>query len=787
MGLLFRAIFREVAKSAIFAATLFTFVLFLQRAGKLFQILVRSSAPPAVVAHLFVLAIPFTLSFTLPLGVLAGILIALSRMSSDGEIIALRAAGVPSRKVIPPALAFATLAMLVTATASLWLTPYATWKTYKILNQLVAAELTSEVQPQVFDEGFPNRILYISDVIPGAVTRWRNVFIADTTTPEEQKKTDHDRGEGPSVTVAAHAIAVPDVAHNQIQLSLQDGATYDVGKDVADYYTTQAPTGAQILEATKPNEVHSKGYTEIDTIPLYRLAYRDKTLDRDNIIQARIELHQRLALPPACFLLALIGIPLGISSRKGGKSGAFVVTVALAFVYWMGLIAANGLAKQQKLPVGVAMWIPNAVFAVVGLFLLTRIERPGDRDWYAAIAGWTASAWSKLRGKLPLAAAQVRSRSRGWRMFPIPQVVDRYVLKSFLFWFALLLIGLVLMTHVYTFFDLLSDIVKNQIAMTRVFTYLFFLTPELIFDLAPMSVLVAVLITFGILTKHNEITAMKASGVSLYRLALPLLTAALLMSGALFAFAHYYVPDANRKQDAIRKEIKGKPVQTYLHPDRHWVFDPGSNNDPRVFYFKYIDGAQKVMLGPQVFELDPANFRIHKHISAEKARWEPTLRTWIFENGWSREDPGGRREKFSNFTGQAATFAELDERPDYFLQEVLQDQQMNFQQLAAYIRELQRSGIDTITLQVSFYRKFALPLFALVMALISVPFAFLAGNRGAMAGVGVSFTIAIAYWTIGKLFEQLGDVNLLPAALAAWSPDVIFAMAGLYFFTRMRT
>ena len=85
---------------------------------------------------------------------------------------------------------------------------------------------------------------------------------------------------------------------------------------------------------------------------------------------------------------------------------------------------------------------------------------------------------------------------------------------------------------------------------------------------------------------------------------------------------------------------------------------------------------------------------------------------------------------------------------------------MNYQQLAAYIRELQRSGIDTITLQVSFYRKFALPLFALVMALISVPFAFLAGNRGAMAGVGVSFTIAIAYWTIGKLFEQLGDVNL---------------------------
>src|ERR1700722_13151329 len=787
MGLLFRAIFREVAKSSISGSALFSFVLFLQRVGKLFEILVRSSAPPATVAHLFVLAIPFTLSFTMPLGVLVGVLIALSRMSSDGEIIAMRAAGVPSRKVIPPVLVFATLAMLVTASASLWLTPYATWKTYKVLNQLVAAELTSEVQPQVFDEGFPNRILYISDVTPGSLNQWRNVFIADTTPVEEQKKTDHDQGDGPTVTVAPHAIAVPDVPHNQIQLFLQHGVVYDVGKDPKEYYRKSVSSGAQVLEATKPNEVHAKGYTEIDTIPLYRLAYHDKTLDRDNVIQARIELHQRLALPPACFLLALIGIPLGISSRKGGKSGAFVMTVALAFVYWIGLIAANGLAKQQKLPVGVAMWIPNAVFAVVGVFLLTRMERPGDRDLIGTLTGWVAAIWSGLRGKLPAAAAQVRSRSRGWRMFLIPQVVDRYVLKSFLFWFLLLLIGFVMMTHVYTFFDLLSDIVKNNIAMTRVFTYLFFLTPQLIFDSAPMSVLVAVLITFGILTKHNEITAMKASGVSLYRLGVPVLGAALLMSGALFAIEHYYVPDANRKQDAIRKEIKGKPVQTYLHPDRHWVFDPGSKNDTKVFSFKNIDGAQKLMSRPQVFELDPANFHIIKHISAEKARWSATLQTWVFENGWSRQDPGGRHLKFASFAGQTATFPELDERPDYFLQEVLQDQQMNYQQLAGYIRELQRSGIDTITLQVSFYRKFALPLFALVMALISVPFAFLAGNKGAMAGVGVSFTIAIAYWTLGKLFEQLGDVNLLPAALAAWSPDVIFAMAGLYFFTRMRT
>ena len=778
MGILARSIFREVASNAVLGTVLFTFVLFLQRVGKLFEILVRSSAPPATVAYLFALAVPFTLAFTVPCGVLVGVLMGLSRMSSDGEITAMRAGGVPSRKVIAPVLWFATLSMLVTATASLWLTPFSTWKTYKILNQLVAAELTAEVQPRVFEEQFPNRIVYVGDVIPGPVTRWRQVFIADVTPQEERKNEAHERGDNPRVSVASEAIAIPDVAHNQIQLSMISGATHEAGKDSSDYYRTTFPRGDQILAATRPNEVRPvKTYTEMDTLPLYRAAYRDPALDPIQRIEARIELNQRIALPPACFLLALIGIPLGISSRKGGRSMAFVLTVALAFLYWMGLLLANGLAKQQKLPVGLAMWIPNIVFALVGVFFVARIERPGDRDLLGAIRGWFEAAFRKIRGGI--GGAPVLGPLGPSRRFPlVPQVVDTYVLASFLFYFLLLLVSFVLMTHVYTFFELLSDIVKNRIPMFRVLTYLFFLTPELIYDSAPISVLVAVLVTFGVLSKHNEVIAFRACGISLYRLAIPILIASTLLSGALFAFDHYYVPDANRKQDAIRNEIKGHPVQTFLHPERKWIYGKGS----RIYYYKYFDPAERVMAGVHVYELDPATFRVTKHISAERAHWERRIKAWIFENGWSREFPAGDRTKF-----EVATFSELDERPDWFLKEVLQDKQMNFQQLAAYIKELQQSGFDTISLQVLFYRKFSVPLFALIMALISVPFAFLAGNRGATAGVAVSFGIAIAYWSTSLLSAELGDVNLLPAAMAAWSPDVLFAMAGFYFFTRMRT
>ncbi|MDQ6663161.1 MAG: LptF/LptG family permease, partial [Acidobacteriota bacterium] len=157
MKILSRYVFREIISSAVLGTLLATFVVFLQgRAGKeLFEILARSSADPATVLRLFLLALPRVLPLTIPFGVLVGILIGLGRMSTDSEITALRAAGVSSRIVVPPVLLFAFIATLVAGAASLWLTPLAIRGTFKILNRIAAEQLTAEVQPRIFDEQFP--------------------------------------------------------------------------------------------------------------------------------------------------------------------------------------------------------------------------------------------------------------------------------------------------------------------------------------------------------------------------------------------------------------------------------------------------------------------------------------------------------------------------------------------------------------------------------------------------------------------------------------------------------
>jgi LPS export ABC transporter permease LptG len=721
--------------------------------------------------------LPLVLAFTIPVGVLVGVLMALSRMSSDGEITALRASGVSARAVGWPIAIWALIGMLATGAATLWLKPWSIRQTNRALTTVDAAQLSAEIQPRVFQEDFPNTILYVGDVVAGPkVIKWKDVFLADMTPPEERKDT-ADAGSGPKITVASEAIAVPDAANNRLQLNLVNGSTHAEGKEPQAYLNTRFENSEQLLEASSRGERHSvNSFVEMDTVPLARAAAASK--------DARIELHQRLAMPFACLLFALVGIALGVSSRKAGKSSAFVLTVAVSFLYWMAFISLIGLARQSKLPVEFALWLPNLVLAVTGLISFVRLETPGDRDIVGAVQEWMKGVFRSVGGTLKNCppAAPIRRRTIARFSF-LPQLVDTYVLTTFLFYFGLLLASFVLMTQVYNFFELLGDVVKNRIGMGVVFKHLFFLSPKLIYDSTPISVLVAVLVTFGILTKNNEVTAFKACGVSLYRLAIPVFVASLIISGLLFAFDFYYIPQANLIQEALRNQIKNRPVQTYLRPDRKWIIGEHS----QIYYYKYFERAEGVMVGVSVFELNPKTFQLRRHISAERARWEPALNTWIFQNGWKRDISSTRVEKYDDFRGGTMTFAELNEPPGYFLKEDLQEKQMNFLQLASYIRELRQSGFDTVRLQIEYYKKFSLPLFALIMALLSVPFAFTTGNRGAMAGIGVSFGIAIAYWSVNALFEQIGTVNQLPPVLAAWAPNAVFSLGGLYFLARMRT
>ena len=782
MRILSRAIFRELLASATLGTLLFIFVLFLRTIERLSVLLVRMSAPTQVIGKLLLYALPATLPFALPLGVLVGVLVGLSRMSADSEIIAMRAAGVSSITVIRPVLLFTFFALMLTALSSLWLTPLTLRLESEVASKFAAAQLTGEIESRIFNEQFPNTVLYAGDVSSvGKQVIWRHVFIADVTPSAELQQQGKDRGEGPRIIVAQEALPHPDAANNRIILEMKEVRTSERDKE-GKVITTAAPTQIEVLQAQKQEELQlNKTVQEMDTGPLYKRVHRRHDLSHEEYVDAAIELHQRFALPLACILLGLVGVPLGISSRKGGKSSAFITTVVIAFIYYLGFITLIGLARKGSLPVPVAVWTPDAVFAVLSIFLLSRLEKAGDPDvfvwfraFFARMVSKFGSAQPRRRGDARLGAAR--------RFAFRPLLIDGYVLNGFLFYFAILLITLVMLIEIFTFFELLGDMIKNDIGMPTMLDYLWHLAPKLIYDLTPIGTLVASLICFGILTKHNEVTAFKAGGVSTHRLAAPVLVVSFAISAALFAFDHYYIPEANRRQERLRAEIKKKPVATYLRPDRQWIYGQGS----RIYNFRLMDPRQAVMSHVNVYELDPNSFQLVHQISADRAVWDAHAQTWRFQEGISRKT-GERFDSYRQFSGASATFPELTEPPTWFVKEEKEYKEMNFKELSRYIGELQLGGFETIPLRVQYYKKFAVPLFAFIMAVLSIPFAFIAGNKGAMTGVGISLGIAIAYWSIGTVFEQIGNLNQLPPIMAAWSPDLIFMLAGFYLMSRMKT
>jgi LPS export ABC transporter permease LptG len=281
--------------------------------------------------------------------------------------------------------------------------------------------------------------------------------------------------------------------------------------------------------------------------------------------------------------------------------------------------------------------------------------------------------------------------------------------------------------------------------------------------------------------RSNEMTAVKATGVSIYRVVTPVLVAAAFLAGGLFLADQFYLPHTNKRQEALHNQIKGKPPQTYLRPDRKWIF--GQNND--IYYYQFFDPDRDQFANVTIFQLDPASFTITRRIHADRAHWAESLNRWVYERGWERLLHISSIVNYHPF--DVATFPELGESPSYFKKEVKQYSEMNYEELRRYIRDLQQSGFDVVRLRVQLHKKLSYPLITLVMAILAIPFALSTGKKGAITGVAVAVGIAVFYTVVSRLFEAMGDLSQLPPALAAWSPDLIFTLLGGYLILKVPT
>ena len=780
MRILHRYVFREVAAASLVGTLLFTLVLFLQRVEPVMELLVGRGAPASEMLRLLALTIPQAFPFTVPMGVLTGILVAVGRLSSDNEVLAMTACGVRGRTLAGPVTLAALIGFSACAATTLWLTPWSLREQVRIAESFRIQLAGSEVMPRVFIEDFPEHVIWVQDVLPGEGVHWQGIFMADMRSPDARGSISGFNAavDGPRITLASEAFVQPRPEQNRIQIRFPLTTTYEQSSDPERYLAVRSESADQVLQA-RPRQFDpaAKHYDSLSTHALMLEA------EKDGDPQASLLLHGRFALPFACLILPLAGLPLVVSARNSGRSAGVILAMLLCFTYWMISLAGTALAEQAVMPPEVAAWSANGAFAILGALMLRRIDTPVHAHRRSAPTSWLGRPVNRIRRLKRSIATGTSAQNGGSMRGPINllvPVVDRYVLRKFLFFLAVFLVAFIAIWYVFSFFELLNDMLARD-RVGRFVPYLYYLTPFLVYNTAPLAVMVATLVCFGLLSKQHELTAFRACGVSLYRLALPVLLVSAGLSGGLFVLEESYLPEANRRQDALRDEIKGRPPRTYLRPDRQWTF--GMRD--RIFYHRAFDSNANVFSGISVYDLRREPFELRRQIHAQRSRWDSSRETWIFENGWVRDFDGIETTTFETFQEQA--FPSIIEPPDYFLKRDRNDQQMNLAQLQTYILDLTQSGFDTIRLQVQMHKKMAFPLFAFSMALLAIPFAMQAGTRGTMWPVCFGLGLIVAYYASNALAEQLGRTGQLQPPLAAWAPCLLFAIGGTYLMLRVRT
>jgi len=778
--ILTRYILGEILSHALIGCALFTFVLFMPHLPQILETVVRNSSSLTSVLQIFLFTLPNLFWVTIPMSVLVGTLLGLSRLAADSEIVAMRAAGLGIGYFVRVSSIVAVVGALLGLVNSLFIAPRANQAILDMEQSLAASQASYQIQPRVFYEDFRNSVLYVQNVRSGTgASNWDQIFMAELTDPTAPK------------IITATSATVVNESTQELLMRLRDGEQHETVAAQPDQYNVSTFSTTDLpLRLSPQSDVHlGRLDTVIYAVPTRALLERIHGRDGKRYL---IELNNRFAYPAASLVLMLVAVPLGVVSRRGGKSSGFVFTLLLVILYYILSYTGVALARQDKLPVVLAVWLANLLFAVAGVFLL----------WQMASGGRVLSAIVNLSTRAPRLSVVPTHHENGVaisklidRLQPralrktrgaFPRILDEYVIRQFLGMFFMVLCGFVLLMLVFTFFELVGDIIRNHIPLTTVGLYLMNLTPSMLYTIAPLAVLIAVLVTFGVLNRNSEIIAMKATGISLYRLVVPIVSIAAILAVSLFLFDEFYLPQANRRQEALRNYIKGRPPQTVLHPEQTWIFGHPRMGEPaRIFYYKFFDHNQNAFANLSVFEFDPSTFALSRRIFAAQVFWDEDAEAWRFQNGWVRDFQGANQKSFREFIN--TNFSEIHEDPGYFKKESVQSQEMNFGQLDRYIRDLRQSGFDTMRLRVALWHKLAYPLIAVVMAMLAIPFALSMGRRGSLTGISVAIGVALAYWVVDGLFAAMGNVNYLPAPLAAWSSDILFGLTGGYLLLRTPT
>lgn len=782
MPVIDRYLLRELGAPFLFACLLLTFFLLIGRVYDLTDLVIAKGVPLHLVIQLVAFMLPSFLALTLPMALLVAVLVAGGRLAGDLEIVAFKAAGVSLVRLFRPILVAAVLVAGASAAMTLVVSPRANQEFNRQLFRILQTRAVTGLQERVFNASFGDVVIYV-ERISASQMALGGVLVSDERDPRLSR-----------IITAREGRVLSDERNRRITLRLLNGAVNEA--DVV----PAAPTGT--VEAPPPGGAAGPSRYRFTTFSVYDMSLSldsalkgrmlrgekperdltfaelgaradDPALDPRSRAAFRAEWHKRLATPVAALVFALVGFPLAVRSHRGGRAIALIASLAIFLAYYLLLSSLESTAvKTGLLAPGLAVWAPNALFGLVGtaLFLATQ------REWQPPRL---LLAWSLLD-----VAWRARPRRQTHRADEPPvvrestHILDRYLVREYL---LLVAIGLGVTTALFVVIDLMSDLdryLRIKPPLVHVLEHLVYRWPAALYDGLPIVMLVATIFLFLTLSRNHELTAMKAAGLSLYRISLPILLLGLAVTASAGVFQELVLPHLNELGEEVdRVKIRGQLPRHLQTRERLWM----RTGDTRFYRIELLHPATNDMWGMTLLELD-REFRLLQRLDARRAHW--TDAGWELTEGAYREVGADGEVRTVPF---AYTALELAEEIEDFTRAQKTVRRMSFLELRDYVARLAATGFPVQKYLVDLHAKLSFPLINLVMVLVAIPFALQSPRGGRLVGIALAIGIMAAYVMVHFVCLALARADLLPPLLAAWTANVIFLGLGTSLLLRART
>jgi len=741
----------------IFSWLLLSVILFVQQASRFSDIFFSVNIPASLVWQLTLALVPNVIAFTCPMAILVGVIIGLSKMQGDSELVAIRAAGVGNFQITIPILVLGILLSFFAFFINLKGVPFAAGIVRQVALQTAIYKLESPIEPGVFNTEVAGFTIYVKDGDIAEGT-WKNIFIFN-----EDEKTH-------TVRLITSTNGRIDYADQLTELVLENAISSTFTKDESgEKFVSESIGEVRYAVKTRRGELLEKlSSTEImpDELGLSQLAEYARNKDGKERTEAKILWQRRIILSITPFIFSLLGTALILRfSRKGRGFGIFVALLSLIGYYLLAFLGEQ-LARTERFSVFVGSLLP-IIFSVLAIFWFSFSSR------LSFPVVWTdrvASLFGKLR---PNSTKSRRGNffidlTTGLRDFDIVLNLFKYYLLTLGFLSAVFII--------FTAFELWKFAGTIDDGVVLLLKYLFYLLPFIYIQLAPSAAMVSTLATYVIKSRQNEIVTWTSAGQSVYRLLLPCILFMVALGFFNWQLQERILPRSNQFQDQFRAQIRSRGVKPNIS-GKFWVA-----NDKRIFSFELGENAsdnEKAVRNLIIYEFADDQTRLQAMYRVPHAVWEKDMIHFIgsFEKIdltegkiRSRKTSDGTLSEVSN------PFIEVRKKPSH----------LNVRETVLQAASSE-SDVEKRSFEVALEKKYTTLFLPFVIALFTAPFSLSLSRKGKVVTIGYAVGLWLLFMGVTSTFDQFGLNGLLSPAFAVWSPLMLFSMLGIYLLSKVKT